>query len=109
MWAYTSGDPAWQTLLFTTLVFNQAVLAVGVRSEEQSILRIGFFSNKYMVLAFVSTIALQLLVVYVPFLQRIFGTQSLNLRDILIAFALALIVFLAVEAWKWNIRRNLPS
>jgi len=106
LWAYTSGDPAWQTLLFTTLVFNQIALALAVRSEEQSLLRIGFFSNRYMVIAFFSTIILQLLVVYVPFLQVIFGTLPLNLRDLLIAFGLAIVVFLAVEVWKWNIRRK---
>jgi Ca2+-transporting ATPase len=108
LWAFTSGDPAWQTLLFTTLVFNQVTLALAVRSEDQSLLRIGFFSNRYMVMAFFSTIVLQLLVIYVPFLQTIFGTQALNARDILIAFGLAIVVFLVVEAWKWNIRRKTP-
>ena len=106
MWAYSSGDPAWQTLLFTTLIFNQVMLALGVRSEEQSLFKIGLFSNRSMVLAFFSTVLLQLVVIYVPFMQRIFATQALGARDVLIALASGLIVLAGVELWKWNVRRT---
>jgi Ca2+-transporting ATPase len=100
MIAYVEGDPAWQTLLFTTLIFAQSAVAVSVRSEVESIFKIGFFSNRSMVLAIVSTVVLQLLVVYVPFLQRIFNTDALGVRDLLIALAAALAVFAISEAWK---------
>jgi Ca2+-transporting ATPase len=100
LWAKASGDPAWQTLLFTTLIFNQIMLGLGVRSEEHSLFHIGFFSNRSMVLAVASTIVLQLIVIYVPFMQRIFGTQPLPARDVLIAFVTGLVVLGAVEIWK---------
>ncbi len=100
LWAKASGDPAWQTLLFTTLIFNQVMLALGVRSEEHSLLRIGLFSNRPMVLAFLSTVLLQLLVIYVPFFQHIFGTQPLGMRDVLIALVVGVVTLLAVELWK---------
>lgn len=107
MWAYASGDPAWQTLLFTTLIFNQIILALGIRSEDQSLFSIGLFSNPAMVLAFVSTVVLQLIVIYVPFFQRIFGTQPLYTRDVLLALGMALLVLVGTELWKWNIRRKM--
>ncbi len=122
LWAYTNGDPAWQTLLFSTLIFNQIMLGLGVRSEEQSLFHIGLFSNRSMVLAFVSTVALQVLLIYLPtwlawagvspdnaFVRVLtdgFGVRPLNVRDALLSFASGLLVLLGVELWKWNIRRN---
>ncbi|MGL4647927.1 MAG: cation-translocating P-type ATPase, partial [Caldilineaceae bacterium] len=106
LWARASGDPAWQTLLFTTLIFNQVMLALGVRSEEQSLFQIGFFSNRSMVVAFFSTVILQLLVIYVPFLQNIFGTQPLGVRDVLIALGVGIVTLVAVEIWKLTFARR---
>jgi Ca2+-transporting ATPase len=105
--AYRSGDPAWQTLIFTTLIFAQIVLALEVRSEHDSLFTIGFFSNMPMVWAFVSTLVLQMLVIYVPFFQNIFETQALNPRDLAIAFGASLFVLVFVEVWKFFMRRNL--
>ena len=39
------GDPAWQTVLFTTLVFTQLAVALEARSEAESLFRIGLFKN----------------------------------------------------------------
>jgi Ca2+-transporting ATPase len=104
--SYRTGDPAWQTLLFTTLIFAQIVLALEVRSERQSLFTIGFFSNMPMVWAFVSTLVLQMLVIYVPFLQNIFDTQPLPLRDLAVAFGASLFVLVFVEIWKIFMRRS---
>ena len=106
VWAYRSGDPAWQTLLFTTLVFSQVILALEVRSERGSLLSVGLFTNPLMVLAFLSTVGLQLAVVYLPFLQEIFSTAPLGGRDLLIAFGSGLAVVAAAEAWKLRLRRR---
>jgi Ca2+-transporting ATPase len=106
LWAKATGDPAWQTLLFTTLIFNQVVLALGVRSEDQPLWRIGFFSNRSMVIAFLTTLALQMAVIYLPFMQQIFNTKPLGLRDLLIAFGIALITLVAVELWKLTFARR---
>lgn len=106
LWAYRSGDPAWQTLLFTTLVFSQMILALEVRSERTSLFSLGLFTNPMMVGAFVSTIGLQVAVIYLPFLQRVFRTAPLDARDVLIAFGSGLAVLVAVEAWKLVLRRR---
>ncbi len=105
-WAFRSGDPAWQTLLFTTLIFSQVILALEVRSERRSIFRIGLFTNPLMVVAFLSTVGLQVAVVYLPFLQKVFSTSPLGARDLLIAFGSGLAVLAAVEPWKWALRRT---
>lgn len=103
-WAYFSGDPAWQTLLFTTLIFSQVVLALEVRAERTSIFRIGLFTNPLMVVAFLSTVGLQVAVVYAPILQRIFSTAPLGAGDLLITAGSGATVVAVVEAWKWALR-----
>lgn len=95
------GDPAWQTVLFSTLVFTQLAVALGVRSEDQSLFKIGLFKNRSMVIAVALTIALQLLVVYWPVAQRIFGTHPMPLADLLLTIALGLAALMMVEIWKW--------
>ena len=104
--SYRIGDPAWQSLLFTTLIFAQLALALEVRSEENSLFRIGLFSNRSMIYAVVGTVALQLLVLYLPFFQTIFSTQPLQPRDLLIAFGAGLLVIIVVEIWKFFLRRR---
>ncbi len=106
VWAYRSGDPAWRSLLFTTLIFCQLALALGIRGEEASLVRQGLFSNRSMVWAVLSSIGLQLAVIYVPFLQSVFSTAALSGRDLLIAFTVSLFVLLVVEVWKWALRRR---
>jgi Ca2+-transporting ATPase len=55
------------------------------------------------------TTLLQVAVVYVPFLQGIFETMSLPLRDLGIAALLSTTLFFAVELEKWIIRRFSPD
>jgi Ca2+-transporting ATPase len=104
--AFRDGDPHWQTLLFTTLVFSQMALALGVRSESRALWIVGFRSNPAMLAAVLLTIVLQLAVVYVPFLQAIFGTTALPVSDLLIAVGAAVAVLVLVELWKWGNRRT---
>lgn len=106
LWSFRSGDPAWQTLLFTTLIFSQVVLALEIRSERSSLFRLGLFTNPLMVGAFLSTVGLQVAVVYVPFLQRIFKTAPLGARDFLVVVASGLVVVVVVEIWKLVLRRT---
>jgi Ca2+-transporting ATPase len=56
--------------------------------------------------ALVLTVALQLAAVYVPFFQRVLRTTALPPSDLLLAFAAGASVLLAVEAWKWVVRRR---
>jgi len=100
------GDPAWQTVLFTTLIFTQLAVALEARSEEESLFRIGLFKNRSMVLAFVLTVVLQLLVVYMPAAQHLFATVAMSPRDLAISIGLAVLVLVIMEAGKAIMRRR---
>ena len=104
--SFLKGDDHWQTLLFTTLIFSQAALALSVRSETRPLWKIGLLSNRAMLGAILLTVVLQLAVVYQPFLQGIFGTTAMPLGDLLIAILSGAIMLVAAEVWKWMVRRN---
>jgi Ca2+-transporting ATPase len=103
---WREGNPRWQTILFTTLIFAQLGLALEVRAEKNSLIHIGLFSNPYMIGAIALTVVLQLLVIYVPFLQNIFNTDALIAAELLVAVGFSLLVMLAVEIYKWFLRRR---
>jgi Ca2+-transporting ATPase len=104
--AWRNGDPAWQTMVFTTLVLSQLMLAFAVRSERDSFFRIGIGTNRAMLWAVGATFLLQLAVIYTPFLQMFFETAALSLRDLLICFALSTLLFWGVELEKVLLRRR---
>jgi Ca2+-transporting ATPase len=104
-WAWHAGNPAWQTIVFTTLTLSQMGNALAIRSERDSLFRIGLLSNKLLLGAVLLTLVLQLAVVYVPFLQELFKTQALSLGDLAVSLVLSTAVFWGVELGKWLLRR----
>jgi Ca2+-transporting ATPase len=101
-----AGNPHWQTIIFTTLVLAQMAQALAVRSERDSLFRIGLWSNKPLLGALTLTLVLQLAVVYVPLLQHVFSTAALSPTDLGISVLLSTLVFWGVEFEKWLARRR---
>jgi P-type Ca2+ transporter type 2C len=84
-----SGDlPYARTMAFTTLVLFQLVNALNARSDERSAFH-RLFRNPWLQGAIPLSLALQILVVYAPFLQPAFGTVGLRLGDWLVCVAVA--------------------
>jgi Ca2+-transporting ATPase len=77
-----------RTLAFMVLVVCQLVYSLALRNERKSIFSIGIFSNKYLVGAILIGLALQLLVVGIPAIQRAFHLQMPDIRAWGIIFAL---------------------
>jgi len=73
-----------RTMAFNTLVFFQLCFVFACRSEHQSIMEVGFFTNKYLIVAVLISAALQLSVTYISFLQPVFHTVPLQLNHWLI-------------------------
>ena len=105
-WAYHSGSENWQTVVFTVLTFSQLVQVLVIRSERESLITIGLFSNLPLLGAVLLTVALQLMVIYLPFFNAIFHTSPLKLIELLVCFALPMIVFVVVEIEKLLVRRK---
>lgn len=90
----------WQTMVFTVLCLSQMGNVLAQRSERNSVFAIGFFANIPLLGAFVLTLVLQLMTIYVPFLNPIFRTKPLSLAELVITLGLSSIVFIAVEVKK---------
>jgi Ca2+-transporting ATPase len=80
---------------------------LAMRSESDSLFRIGIFSNWKLLAAVALTVLLQICVVYIPFLQVTFSTEALTLRELGIAFGSGVIIFLILESEKWIRNREL--
>lgn len=105
-WAIYSQHSHWQTMTFTVLCFSQLGNIMAIRSDRESVFKIGIFSNKPMIGALLITISLQFMIIYTPFFNLIFKTQALNFGDLMITLAVSSIVFWAVEIEKWVKRRT---
>ncbi len=103
-WAIRAGIAHWQSMVFTVLTFAQMSQVLAVRSEHESLFSIGLLSNRPLLVAVGSTFALQLAVVYSPWLQPIFKTEALTLGELGFCVAIASVVFFAVEAEKLLVR-----
>lgn len=105
-WAIHIGNEKWMTMVFTILSISQMGQAMASRSNWNSLFSQGIFGNKQLVGAVLLTFGLQMAVIYIPFLQDIFSTQSLTLIELLTCVGLSSIVFWAVETEKWIKRRK---
>jgi P-type Ca2+ transporter type 2C len=99
----------WQTMVFTTLALLQLGHALAVRSERDSLFRLGLRSNLPLTFAVLATLGVQLALVYVPVLQPIFSTEALTAEQLGIVLAASTLGFLAVEIEKWVGRRRTPE
>ena len=88
-----------QTMAFTTLMLFQIFNVVNARSDEHSAFA-RLFTNRWLWGAIVVSLALQVLVVYVPFLQRAFGTVGLAACDWALCVGVASTVLWLREAGK---------
>jgi Ca2+-transporting ATPase len=96
-----AGRSNWQTMLFTTLTLSQMAHVMAIRSERNSLFRIGLLSNKPLLAAVTLTVLLQLGLIYVPFLQNVFSTQPLSATDLGISVLVSSSIFAAVELEKF--------
>lgn len=105
-WAYHGGSEHWQTIVFTVLTLCQLAHVLVIRSEKESLFRQGLWSNKLLLGAVAVTVALQMAVIYLPFLNPIFKTSPLPPQELALCFVLPVVVLVAVEIEKWLVRKG---
>jgi Ca2+-transporting ATPase len=107
VWALNSGRGVQEamTMTFVSLVLIQFFKAYNFRSDRHSVLRRPF-ANKWLNIAIIWELILLGLIIYVPLLERTFGTYGLTLKDWLIIIAAALTISPVLELAKWMERRG---
>jgi len=120
---WTWGDGSWMdpsnphyaiyrealTMTQAAIVAGQFANGFGCRTELRSLFSVGVFSNRFLLASEVVGIGIMAAISYVPFLQDIFKTGPLTMKDWLFVAAGAVVLFVAEEARKWVARRRLAS
>jgi Ca2+-transporting ATPase len=89
-----------QTVAFTGIIVLEKVNVFNFRSLADPLSSVGYFSNKWLLLAVAITLGAQICAVYVPFLQTALHTVPLSWQDWALMFAVAAPLFLIVELLK---------
>jgi Ca2+-transporting ATPase len=107
IWALNSGRSVQEamTMTFVSLVLIQFFKAYNFRSDRHSVLNRPF-ANKWLNIAILWELFMLGLILYVPFLERVFGTFELPIVDWLIIVGAALTVSPVLELAKWMERRG---
>jgi Ca2+-transporting ATPase len=113
IWAFeadiraANGERAWNTMVFLLLTLAQMGHAYALRSHSETVFHLPFFGNQYLLGAIALTVVLQLIAIYLPFFNQVFGTQPLTLAQLGLVFVLSTIVFWVVELEKLLLRRGI--
>ena len=89
-----------RTAAFIVLSCAQLFHSFNCRNNKESIFKIGFLTNKKLILAVLISFILQMVVVYQPFLQTIFKTQPLGIFDWCLVILISSFPLWAMETVK---------
>lgn len=90
-----------QTMVFTALCFMQLSNALSVRSSGHFMASSKVFANKGLWAVICITVVLQLLIVYVPFLQVLLKTSALSWEAMRTIAIVTVLFFLSAESLKF--------
>nr|MDQ3018803.1 cation-translocating P-type ATPase C-terminal domain-containing protein [bacterium] len=92
------------TIAVTVLAIFQWFNAWNCRSEKRSIVR-DLFGNRWLIVATVIVVLLQIAAVYVPFMQQLLHTTELSAQEWLITLGVASSIVFVEEIRKFIVRR----
>jgi len=95
-----------RTVAMTTIVLFQFFQAWNCRSESESVFRMGWARNPYLIYAVAAVFFAHLVALYVPVMQRVFQTEPLTSAEWLRILLAAASVLVVVELHKWFHRRR---
>ena len=95
-----------RTIAVNTVVMIEVFYLLNCRSLTQSFLRLGVFSNRWIVIGIAVMILLQLLFTYAPFMNSTLASAPISLRDWGLAIGVGFLGYIVVELEKWLRRRT---
>lgn len=96
-----------RTAVFIVLSMTQLFNLLNMRSLKKSIFKVGLTTNKAINYAFISSIILLLIVIYVPLMRPIFEFETISILELLTLTALSSSVLWAGELYKFL--KNRPA
>ncbi|MBI4573813.1 MAG: cation-translocating P-type ATPase [candidate division NC10 bacterium] len=107
-WQWEGVEKA-RTMALATLITYELFYAFNCRSLRFTLPQLGFFSNRWLVLAVLSSALLMIAVIYIPSWSTAFHTVPLSLVDWDEILLVAGGSFLLVEVGKWVAARRRPA
>ena len=98
--SYSSGDPAWRSVVFTELTLSQLLYVLSARFDRKSMLCVQWVRNPALVLTVLVSCAVQIGLLYVPFLGTVLKVEPLALPALLWSGAFAVLPVSLVEIRK---------
>jgi Ca2+-transporting ATPase len=93
------------TMTFAGIVVAQVGNVLACRTTKQSVFRTSLATNKWILVGIAGQLSILSLILYVPFLQGVFGTTALNLGDWAYLALLPIVVIIAEEIRKFFSRQ----
>jgi len=95
-----------QTVAFTGIIMLEMINVFNFRALRAPLSMTSFFSNPFLLLAWMITMGLQVCAVYVPFLQQALHTVPLGWADWGLVFLVGLPILIMAETYKWFRRQH---
>jgi Ca2+ transporting ATPase len=92
------------TMSLSILVVVEMLNAMNSLSENESLLTFPIYKNLYLCLAIALSMALHMMILYVPFFSSLFSITPLNQTEWLAVLAISAPVILIDEVLKWASR-----
>ena len=95
------GTEKARTAAFIIIAMTQVFNVFNMRDIGKSVFNIGFFSNKWINIAFPVSLVLQFAVIRIPFLESAFGFTSLTILEFLVLTLISTSVLWIGELYKY--------
>ncbi len=93
------------TAVMVAIMTGQLGNIFAARASRESTFAVSLLRNKWLFIGILAQIGILMAIVYVPFLQSLFGTASLPFWDLLLIYSLAPLVLFLEELRKSFVRR----
>ncbi|TQR46408.1 cation-translocating P-type ATPase [Paenibacillus popilliae] len=102
-WSLLDGAPIEkaQSMAFSAWMIGHLVLALMMRSEREPLIKLGLFSNRFIMLWVTSAVVFLILAIYLPSLNVLLHLTPLDMREWIIVLICAILAPLWIEIGKW--------
>jgi Ca2+-transporting ATPase len=97
-----------RTAALFAMTCSELFQALNCRSQSVSFFKLGIFTNSKLLLASMGSLVLQILILYIPFTQRVFRVEALSLLDMVVLLVISSLPLWAMELgklvnkkWRW--------
>lgn len=100
-WFLPQGIEKARSAAFIIMAFSQLFNVFNMRSLKLSVFKIGMFSNKYVNIAIFVSIIIQLMIIELPFFERLFQFDPISFGEFMILGIVSSLVLWIGELYKY--------